>query len=628
MPTLNDFTGAHDVTAPAEAPGGRAFEYVTILHFVAAGADSLSVEGTDTVLKGTFQHYDYDALAVPVNDPLRARVSRASDPSDALIVEMDTPRQVLGVGLTPGKAGGTVELYRLDGAVLASKATIVAGYGDPLGDFTDARFAVRLKAPGYVTLAAGDLTNLSLRSYPATPRLSIAGAPDPSKPDEVTTMLFWPAAAGSGAASPATVQDARAMPLEAPDPAGAEEQIARPERHGIFDAAAGPADLTGFENLSGLAAKRDFEWEVIAGRTVAVKAGAPPVALDAGDALAEALNRYLQSLARPAPAEVDVKLVAASDAPCVLDIQSAAITYRRVRESFATGEPKQVLRFANDRLSSQQVIVQLPAGVQVVSATLRTLEELRSDRLAADGGLIEDLAGLPDLLAGPDGVYLAGERWAGQRLQPAAAISASGIGLGLLPVADGTEVAIELQEDWRGLPSGKALASATLRPGPAGLRQWFVGQLAATVILSAQTYWLLAKATQGSAVWLSTAEDKAASVLMLERASPTTPWVKRSAVNGQTARYRLLSPAAPAGASGQATALSVGDKVVAAAHPEGHGIFDISANAQENALVYDLADALNTYLQEQAQAGPTEIPLTFVPGAPGFITVYPPRIEW
>lgn len=131
-----------------------------------AGADTVVFDQAETTLSVVFSPYDYDAkpgATVTVLEPT------------ALAVMLEAPRRVLSA--TFGR-GTTAEFVRLDLRVLAERPTATAGNGVVLvDDFTDARFAVRLRAAGGLVgnLATTDLSTLKVRSYPTGPRLAIGG---------------------------------------------------------------------------------------------------------------------------------------------------------------------------------------------------------------------------------------------------------------------------------------------------------------------------------------------------------------------------------------------------------------------------------------------------------------------
>jgi hypothetical protein len=144
-----------------------AYRSTVTLTLNTAGADTVAFDAAATALSVLFSSYEYDATksgaTVTVLEPT------------ALAVTLDAPRRV--VSATFGR-GTTAEFVRLDLRALAERPTATAVKDAALvDDFTDARFAVRLRdAAGLVgNLATTDLSALKVCSYPTGPRLAIGG---------------------------------------------------------------------------------------------------------------------------------------------------------------------------------------------------------------------------------------------------------------------------------------------------------------------------------------------------------------------------------------------------------------------------------------------------------------------
>jgi hypothetical protein len=575
------------------AAAGPSFQQVSVLRFApGAGADGFTIDAAGTHLKGSFAPYEYDALAAgePV---LRAGVRTAGG---ALLVTLPAPRQVRRVTLA-GVNAGTVELYRVDGQQPLGDAVASAGNHQWLpNEFTAAGFAIRLRTESgsLRPLAAGDLTGLWVRSYPATPRLALLTQPDPAQPPALT--VFWQQAGEVG----------RVAPAAPPDRARVDVAI-----------------------LAGTAVER-VSASAAGGRGVAVRAGDQLAAharldpaggfrslpVDASAALAAALAGYLASLPAPLAGDVTASLVIAADAPCMFTVEQAAVRYHLLRTAWPGGAAKQVLRFAGERAAGQTLPIRLPGGAAIAAATVDLLPSLRPGRLAGSA----QPARLSGELGGPDGAIVDGESWLGWRFTPGQGAVAVGVAVGLLALRSGTQLLLELQEDHQGLPSGKRLAGATLALPAAGERLWATARFAAGLALPPQPHWLLLKAAQGQAVWLAEAADGEA-LEGLERSDPTSAWRRLRTAAGLQPRLRWLlrdTPAAPV------LGVAVGDRPVALA-PVQPG----APGAQQDELLRgDLATALAAYLNPGPAGQPVDIPLIFTAAGPGLITVYPPRIEY
>ena len=325
-------TGGWQITSLVEVPPLRFFRQVVRLSFETGDiADRIEIEPENTTLEAVFQPYDYDALAPSA--PSKASLTTSGG---AVIATLDAPRQIRQVRLSSGtvsEPGYAIEFYRLDGSTLADKPSASASVQSNVAtlpsnvDFTDGRFAVRLKGPTGPSLKAGDLAGLQIRSYPTGPRLGIA---DPDDPD--SAIFFWQASGELGKTVPAD--------------------------QGNVDAGEAFATVLG-RYLDDFFAR-----------------------------LAESTDGNGPS--SPPPQFVDVALIVASDAPCTLNITAFDVTYHLVCQSFTSRGDKQVLRFSGDQATSQEVSVRLPGKATVTSATLETVESFRRDRpLASNDGMTD-----------------------------------------------------------------------------------------------------------------------------------------------------------------------------------------------------------------------------------------------
>jgi len=544
------------------------FRRVLLLRFPDPGtADRMVVTGASPALRGSFLALDYDALAPDV-PALRATVTSGAD--GTVVAALDGPRRVVGADFHASLAlgaGDLVDLYRLDGEVLAPEpsytlrgfspqALVQVGFegistragrvaaGGAMADgaeaggaaanavlagvvaqepvafvppagFTDQRFALALRrghAP--VALGAADLARLIVRGLPTGPRLGLAL---PDRLDQA--VLFWRADGQPGGD--------------------------RPSAEGVFDA----------------------------GAALAAALEAP---------LDEALERR-RSDGGSGP--IDIALVVLSDAPCRVRLDDLAIAHLFEIASFDDGTAKRILRFSGAAVEAQHLPLTLPAGVQVHCAQVRIKESLADHALG--GGV--PTAPPPDRR----GRLLDGDTRVEQPLALATATTVQGVALALLPLRSDSAVALELIEDHRGTPRGRVLAELTFTLGGIAPSAWAVAALEQPIILSTAPYWLVARATAGATVWLETDAS----------APPAT-----TAFAGG---HRLLS-SAQAGDTPSSLGVALA----------GHAIQPGSLR-DDGSRTLDLTPTLRESVTGEH---PPELILTAA--VPGLVTVYPPVIRY
>ncbi len=339
-----------------------------------------------------------------------------------------------------------------------------------------------------------------------------------------------------------------------------------------------------------------------------VSGDAVPTEADAGPALAEALERQLARL--PAlPAHVDAALVITADAPCRLVLETLEVPYRLVSRSLGSGAGKEVVRFAGAGAADRPLILQLPGGATVLSATLEAMPSLRGGRPVSGG------AGTAAEPVEQTGARIDGHVWVAQRVAPPQAVTVLGIAMGLLGLTPGTGLTFEVREDHQGEPTGRTLAEGSLTLAQAGRRAWSTAFLSAPVILPAQPCWLLLTAAEGEAVWLTRGGET--GVRLLDR--PGTPSARQRNLQGLETLHRLLVAEDRQAEAAQTPALELrlGDTPV----PE-------LAEGGSGRKSFDLAAALTLHLSGQPAASLLDVPLNFTSTVPGSLTVYPPRITY
>lgn len=539
------------------APTLVVFRQVLYLRLSTGGADRIIVEVDDGLLQGSFQSFDYDACS-PGEPTLAA--TKTALAAQTVLVALDAPRVVREVRLSPSPApGSTLETYRVDGNTPADSPTTAAA--------VQAGVATLPSDPAAV-----------FRDARFAVRLLSSGAHQSLPPSQVTSV------------------NVRAYPSG--------------PRLGIAD----PADLSA----------PLFFWRA-AGEVGAATPGSQGE-VDAGPALAAELQRYVvRTFARlreeaaaggppTLPNTIDVALVVESDAPCRFTLAALRVPYHFLSESFPNGEDKQVLRFPGRDGSSREASFQLPGNAAVKVASMKVVESFPPERPAMSAAATQTQAEP----AGTAGLYVGPQGWAAQLIAPAVATSVSGVSLGVLPIEQGAELQVELQDDWEGQPSGKTLAGGAIPLGQAGRWQWGALQFSTPVVLPARSHWLLAKATKGAAVWLATGAD--ASVRAFETGMADGANGLR-ALAGTDALYRFYSRSKQA-----QTEPPAGYNLA------GHPLVEAQAAAETQTpagtRVLDLTAALSAHLAGAPKGSPTTVRIGVASPLAGMVTVSPPRVEF
>jgi hypothetical protein len=325
----------------------------------------------------------------------------------------------------------------------------------------------------------------------------------------------------------------------------------------------------------------------------------------------------------PLPDHIDAAIVIQSDAPCQLSISKFNVRFHRLLTSFSPGDgDKHTLRYTGNRVERQSLSILLPGAATVATGTVRVNESFRPRGLSVKS---DDLL-TSDEISQDRGIRItaAGGQSAGQRVTPSEAVSAAGIALGIMALAEDTQLAVALESDWHGAPSGKKVSGGSVSLTDAGHKQWIVVSWKDPVTLSSEPFWVLVSATKGAAVWL--AETGSDSVHLLAKEAGV--WSEAAKVDGVRALYRLLPyvpvvtevPKDTAPQPAPEVRLSIGDGVLTGElQKDGNLLFDVTA-------------AVNTYLVAARSGAPlpgsTSVPLVFTTGNAGLITVYPPHIEY
>lgn len=332
-----------------------------------------------------------------------------------------------------------------------------------------------------------------------------------------------------------------------------------------------------------------------------------------GPALVEALERHVRERAGENP-PFDIALVVESDAECRIDLLEFALRAHRVIRTFATGETKQVLRFEPGGPLAQSALVVVPRAAVITRAEVTAVESLRDQRLAGEGEADADFSGA----AGALGAYLGPGRAVAQRFTPPAAITVSGLALAFSALKAATTLSVELQEDWRGIPSGRSLGGGQVTLPRIGEASWAIVTLPRPVVLPTMPHWIIVRAGDGSGVWL--AQPGEDTVGLFEQRGERAVWSPASALAGLRARSRLLTVGA--GSSDGGSALSSAILTVGGQTP-------VSSSIDEGSRRFDFKAALSGLLAAAPAGAMTlEVPLDYTSPAAGLVTLRDLHIEY
>jgi hypothetical protein len=560
---------------------------------------SVVVDPAAAELAGTFQPLDLTVSA--------SAISSASPP----VVTLDGPREVRNVSFKPGKsfAGKHVQLFRLDQNHRAPEATVSATVGSGnsasgFGGFTDVRFVVGVQDGGP---QKSELASITVRGAPLGGRLGIA---DPADPDSLE--FFWPTPQQIGTVADAGEAFGKALATYLEGKRGELEPTARlvmqadqPCRFALSKLDTG----TSFA-VDGFAFPVLLESDLLDAGALAARihAAADPVSAYLRGAIGKAALLDGLNAVIGAPGFYDaerfagVTLREATQAALAAGGDSARLNRLLLQDAYpdAIAPPavSRVLRFGEGAVAEATVAIALPPGATITKATVSTQEALLADRPLGDA-LVDSTSADSHV-----GVHVGGSGTVALGLAVEIAVSATGIALPLVPLVTGSEVAVELQEDYLGAPSGKQLAAAVAALASPGVVRWTTVSFDA-VVLPSGTVWLVLRAAKGEAVWLTApAEDAGLRVL---RTSDDGASVE-SVLPGLAAQYRLYSRSGEA-LERAATTLSLDGTAVPALRDGDRATYD-----------------LTTALQPLAAAGGI-VPLTFTGSIAGTITVDPPHVE-
>ena len=212
---------------------------------------------------------------------------------------------------------------------------------------------------------------------------------------------------------------------------------------------------------------------------------------------AQALDDYLAGDVLPeGQQEHHVPLIIRSDTLGEVAIALDAFDYFFVVDRFADGTAEKALSFACPGPWTQIVEVDLPAGAEIQKATVDLAVSCGDDRFVKGHG--------PEAEAsGPYAAMVSADRWTAQEVVLDGDAVLTGVDLCLGRMSEAARVAVEVQADVNGAPSGVALVEIECSLDPASDRAcWHCLALPTPLALSAQkSYWLILKGREGQASW-------------------------------------------------------------------------------------------------------------------------------
>jgi hypothetical protein len=655
LPAPGEFVGVRTLVSVA---GRSTFRRVFGLRIQTGGlADRITFDAQAAQLAIEFRPLEYDAHDA---DP-----AAAFDAIDGvtLRVTLPAPMQFRKARLAAAPDGARIELYRLDGDSLASEFTKdVAHNTTAAGDFTDLRFALRLRAGAHLPIGVGDLRDVRVRGFPTGPRLGLAvPGMDPLAP-----TFFWVLAGevGRAASSPAgTAQvgpalaealQQRLAALEPPFPevidallvaesdapcevafqtlavpyslvrASFRSLLFRPDdvtRPGAFATRLQDASTPLTAHLRSLLA---------AETTAALERAdlrAPPARLIAS--ILRDLDAGLQADALYTPARFEgvaltpSTLAAAQASPTGL--ARARVNRSLMDEAFpdeiapletAPADQTEVLR-SDGAAAALAVAIDLPRAASVHTALLRLESDLRGDAPAADpaGGAPAWDAPIPQ----DSGILVEPGRAVARAFAPGAAVAASAVALAVTTVHTPAELIAEIREDGAGAPAGRVVASGIAEVEPLDRPAWLLVRFREPALLAAAPHWIVVRATRGAALWLAAAESATTRV---GGAEPKA-WTDRGGFDHLAPLHQLWTAAAADGGNGSNGGTAARLRVEIA------GLTLNPAAAGARAAAVDIAPAINAWLAAQPSAPAVlAVPIRIHALGRGSVTVHPPEIVY
>jgi hypothetical protein len=359
----------------------------------------------------------------------------------------------------------------------------------------------------------------------------------------------------------------------------------------------------------------------------------PTTASNIGPALATLLqgacDRLTDSLeGATLPPSVPMTLVIESDTPTRATISSFALRYHLRRERFDDQAPKRVLDFGGQALVTRNLIIDVPRGATLVSATLRMtgpFHEQGGDD-SDDEGETGDSPAIP-VQASDLGVAVAAGESAATRTPLAQAALLQGATVDLVAVADDSSGILRVHRDENGRP-GDALCEGPFAPVRAGARGVVRADFSNPPVVGAGPVWVVVQCERGSLVWLTAVPAEAtAANQMLRRAAGDAVWTAVGAAAGRGGVVSFVTPpGAPDATAGADQAfhgvrLRLGGVRL-------RGAPRLPGSPGEKETHFSIATALTPIAQSAPAGTLVPVALSMVSSERGRVTVYPPLFEF
>ncbi len=325
------------------------------------------------------------------------------------------------------------------------------------------------------------------------------------------------------------------------------------------------------------------------------------------EALQGYLNRYFEENNPVNQQHIDIAIVVESDAQCGFSLSRFAAYYSPGLTSFhlldGQKSDKIVLRFARGKIESHNINIKVPLGFTAAEVSIEpsfsnSLPLLTKKDLSSNENALNQ------------GVYLNNLNWAALPVQSEKAGMLQGIYLYLLPLNIKTEISLELQEDWQGEPSGKILQTCQIALEQTGKKEFILFRFAQALPLNPGSYWISAKASSGTAIWLAN-QGKGRVIFFTQKQNRLQKESLSSLANTQPV-YKMIFKRHKNDFS--SLQLSIKDNII---KPE---------PADKNR--YNLKNSIAQYLNSKSSGNTlATVPLTFMAAGPGLVTVYPPLIK-
>ncbi len=667
-------TGASALTAngseqalhtPVIVNGRNVFRRVFGLRINTGGlANRIRFAADNAHLSLAFEPDEYDIRGTPA-------ATVTSKGSQALVIELPAPMRVTGARFTGVTNASTIDVHRLDGDELVEDPTkSFANDGTVSGDFTDLRFALRLRKTdaSLANIGASNLADVDVKGFPTAARVGLTRAGN----DPSSAFFFWivPGEVGKQSDSPTGSADIGALladaiqqeidVLEPPYPPQLDFLL-------VFESDAPcqfransfviPFGLMRSSFRGVLLRKEDVSDS--SAFAVHLRDAATPLTQYLRGKLAAATRNTIDRVERSVP-ERTIALVlkdlnqamqteafysaprfqgitltpetlaAAIAAPS--GVQRTRVNRALLAEAFPgtiapiaepTDDEKEVLD-AQGASSTLAVLVDVPRTATIRSATVRLEGDLKGDAPANSANGSSSTGAMPawdDPIPDHNALTVDANRAIARRIEPAAAVDASGIALALACTSLSSELTAELREDQDGTPAGRTMASAAVLVDRLDKPAWIHFPFRSPVVVQATSYWIVLRAAAGSALWFAIEQEATTRA-----GNAAQGWTDSGGFTHIAPLYHLWRRAANGLASAGSGNADLANRLRVTI---GNTTVSPVLGQTGRARTVNIALALQQWLT--TQPGPVAIvaaPIRVAALGKGSVTVYPPEVEY